>query len=1018
MFNADSFPRPADPQLAALGLERWFEAAESAGPEAAAFARGLAETPDGAALLAAVLGNSPYLAQALVREQAFLKELLESGCDAAFAGLLRDLWDGYGDGTDTDRLMRGLRIAKRRAALLIGIADIAGLWPLERVTGALSDLAETSLHLACRLLLRQAAASGRMTLPHPDDPERGSGLIVLAMGKFGAKELNYSSDIDLIVLYDDGVTPVPEAEMTRTFVRLARELVRIMEERTADGYVFRTDLRLRPDPGATPLAVSVSAAESYYGSLGQNWERAAMIKARPVAGDAEAAEGFMQIIRHFVWRRSLDFAAIQDIHSIKRQIGSHKGHRQKTVNGHNIKIGRGGIREIEFFAQTQQLIFGGRDPSLRVPATVAALHALVAAGRAGPRVAEELEEAYRFLRRVEHRVQMLEDQQTHELPKTDEGVARLAVFLGYAEPQRFRTDLLETLGRVEDHYARLFEEAPPLSGPGNLVFTGTEDDPETIQTLRNLGYQNPSAVAAQVRAWHHGRYRATRSTRARELLTELIPTLLAAFGTTPHPDQAFLSFDEFLAKLPAGVQLFTLFYANPRLLELTAEIMGTAPRLAEQLARRPVVLDAVLTPGFFDPLPGREELEASAAATLAEARDFEDVLTLTRCWTNDQRFRAGVHILRNISDADRCGPFLTAVAEIGLARIQAAVEEDFARRYGRFPGAGFCLVAMGRLGSGTLSLRSDLDIITVFDVPPAADDSPPLSDGPKPLTPTDYFIKLTQRLVSAITAPTGEGQLYDVDMRLRPSGNSGPLAVSFEAFGRYQRESAWTWEHMALTRARVLTGPAELRGRLEGTVRAVLTAPRDPDRLLADVADMRARIDQQHHTDDIWDVKYVRGGMIDIQFIAQYLALRHAAEHPEVPHPNTTELLGRLAECGRLDRPTADALIRTMRLWRRVQGFLRLTTEGRFRAAEAPAGLRAALARAILNDRGGDLTTVGPEGAGPAGETTGGAAVDFAAVETNLRRAAEEVYGHFRRIVEDPAALSPGAARNEETSPP
>jgi len=982
MFNAHALPSPGDPQRVTVGLEHWFEAAGRASdPELADFAREFAHNVPGRGLLEAILGNSPFLTQALIRELPYFRRVIDIGADAALAEEMERLERDHGNETDTNRLMQALRIAKRRTALVTGIADIAGLWPLEKVTAALSELAEIALRLVCAHLLRREHAAGRLALPDPAAPERGSGLIVLAMGKLGARELNYSSDIDLMVLYDDGMAPAPPDEMARTFIRLTREMVRLLEERTVDGYVFRTDLRLRPDPGATPLAVSVSAAESYYGSLGQNWERAAMIKARPVVGDPEAAAGFMDIIRRFVWRRSLDFAAIQDIHSIKRQIGSHKGHRLKAVNGHNVKIGRGGIREIEFFAQTQQLIFGGREPRLRVSPTVQALDALVETGRVERAVADELAGAYRFLRRVEHRLQMVDDQQTHELPRTDDGIARIATFLGYDDPNRFRQDFLSTLERVEDHYAHLFEEAPPLSGSGSLVFTGTEDDPETIATLRQLGFQNPSAVAAQVRGWHHGRYRATRSTRAREILTELIPTLLTALGRTSNPDQAFLKFDQFLARLPAGVQLLSLFHANPKLLDLVALILGTAPRLADILARRPAELDAVLATDFFGPLPGYAALKSGCDALLGDARDFEDVLTLTRRWTNEQRFRAGVHILRNLTDADRCGLFLTNVAEVGLATLQSAVEVEFAKRHGRFEGAGFAIVGMGRLGAASLSLRSDLDLITIYEVPEGSTQS----NGDKPLSPSDYYTKLTQRLVGAITAQTAEGQLYDVDMRLRPSGNSGPLAVSFEGFRRYQRENAWTWEHMALTRARVLTGPRDLRDRLKGTIRDVLSALRDPDRLLLDVADMRARIDRQHHTSDIWDVKYVRGGMIDIQFIAQYLTLRHAPDRPDLVEANTTRALERLAEAGCLDDGVADSLIGTMRLWRRIQGFLRLTTEGPFRGAEAAAPLKAALIRAAF----------------PAdGET-----VDFAEAEERLRRAAAEVLGHFQRIIEEPAAL-------------
>ena len=975
-------PQPSDPAAVALGRQHWLEqAGELEDPDLAAWARQFADSDTGRLVQAALFGNSPYLSQLAIADPATLREILEHGPDAVLESTLSQLWENQRDQQDVKALMAAMRRAKRRAALAIALADIAGTWELARVTGALSDVAELGLRLSVRLLLRQAAAAKALELPDPSEPEQGSGLIVLAMGKLGARELNYSSDIDLMVLYDDGVVKSADPDgIMRTFIRMTRELVRLMEEKTADGYVFRTDLRLRPDPGATPLAVSLSAAEAYYGSLGQNWERAAMIKARPVAGDPRSGKTFLDIIRDFIWRRNLDFAAIQDIHSIKRQIGAHKGHRRVAVNGHNIKIGRGGIREIEFFAQTQQLIYGGRDVELRTSGTCAALDALVEASQIKPDAAAELKEAYAFLRRVEHRIQMIEDQQTHSLPESDDDVAKLAVFLGFADAGQFRDTLLAHLGKVEDHYAHLFEEAPSLSGQGSLVFTGTDDDPETIETLTEMGFEAPSVVAAQVRAWHHGRYRSTRSQRARELLTELVPSLLEAIGKTAQPDQAFLKFDEFLSKLPAGVQLFSLFYSNPALLELVAEILGTAPRLAALLARRPQELDAVLTPGFTGPLPDAATLEVSLLRTLRDVRHFEEALILIRRWTNEQRFRAGVHILRGITDADHCGSFLTAVAEIGLTQLQRAVEEDFVRRYGRIPGAGMAVIGMGRLGGKSLSLRSDLDLITVYEVPSDATES----DGPRRLSPAEYFIKLTQSLINAITAQTEEGQFYEVDMRLRPSGSKGPLAVSFEAFAKYQRESAWTWEHMALCRARVVSGPPELRARLTAEVAAVLCRPRDPERLLHDVASMRQRIAREKGGDDVWDVKNLRGGMVDIQFIAQYLTLREAPAHPAIVEPNSTDSLQHLAAAGVLERHVADELIHAMRLYRRVQGFLRLATEDGDRVADASSALKQALVRAV-----------------------GAPAIDFASAETEIRSAAARVRRHYDAIIAAPAAKLP-----------
>ena len=445
------------------------------------------------------------------------------------------------------------------------LAEVAGAWSLEQQTAALSRFAEAALGAALRHLLREAARKGLIALTNADQPEQDSGLIVLGIGKLGGYELNYSSDIDLIILYDPAAARVSARDGVQSFfVRLTRDLVRILEAYTGDGYSFRTDLRLRPDPASTPLAMSVPAALAYYESVGQNWERAALIKARPVAGDGAAARRFLRELQPFIWRKNLDFAAIQDIHSIKRQINAHRGGGRIAVEGHDIKTGRGGIREIEFFAQTQQLIWGGRLPELRVGPTCEALRRLAGAGRIDPAAAAQLIDDYRFLRRLEHRLQMVDDAQTHALPSDRAGIERIAVFLGYSDTEAFVADLRAHLASVERHYAELFEQAPTLAGPGNLVFTGADDDRETLRTLSQLGFAEPATVSALVRSWHHGRLRATRSQRAREILTELVPELLRIFGATPHPDAALRRFDQFLSHLPAGVQLFSLFHANPR----------------------------------------------------------------------------------------------------------------------------------------------------------------------------------------------------------------------------------------------------------------------------------------------------------------------------------------------------------------------------------------------------------------------------------------------------------------------
>jgi len=940
----ESLPGPGRPERVELGFRHWSECIARIEDSALAdFARQLPNDPRGRRMLEAVFGNSPFLTHCILSDIAFLARLLSRDPTVVLGDVLDGLKRDLRQTTEFDRAMAELRVARRRVAVLTGLADFGGAWELARILAALSDFADMALGAGLGFLLRRAAARHELDLADPDEPTRHCGYVVLGMGKLGARELNYSSDIDLIVLYDPERAHYRHSRGPQEgFVRLTRDLVRLLEERTAEGYVFRTDLRLRPDPGAMPVALSVNAALTYYESMGQNWERAAMIKARPCAGDLPLGTRFLAEIRPFIWRKNLDFAAIQDIHSIKRQIHAHKGRAAIAVLGHNIKLGRGGIREIELFAQTQQLIWGGREPQLRSPQTLAAIAALAEAGHVAPQAAADLCEAYGFLRRLEHRLQMVDDQQTQRLPDDAEGLARIATFLGYDSADSFRAALLATLRRVEDHYAELFEEAPALSPTGNLVFTGGEPEPGTLSTLEGLGFADGAKVFNLVRAWHHGRHRATRSTRARELLTELMPTLLTALGKTTQPDLALTKFDEFLSRLPAGVQLFSMLYANPKLLNLLAEIMGGAPALAERLSRNPALLEAVLSGGFFDPLPNAATLDRELAGVLTQARDFQDVLDLSRRWANDRRFQVGVHILQHISDVDETGRALSDIAETVVKGLMPPVLEDFAQRHGRVTGAGLAVVAMGKLGAREMTVSSDLDLTFVYETDPEAADS----DGAKPLAPSQYFGRLAQRFINSLTAMTPEGRLYEIDMRLRPSGNAGPIATSLTGWRQYYERDSWTWEHMALTRARAIAGDPDLRVRIEAAVRDTLCAPRDPDKLLVDVLEMRQRIERERPAKTIWSVKFLRGGLTDLEFLAQYLLLRHAAAYPEILDGKTQTVYANMAAAGLLQAEQASLLIDATRLVRQIQGMLRLTAAPAFDADQGSESLKSALARA------------------------------------------------------------------------
>ena len=899
--------------------------------------------PAARAVFAAAFGNSPYLARAAAREPDFLHELAGLGPEKLLVRIAAEARTAASAET-LSAAMSLLRIAKRRAALAIALADIAGLWPLEKVTRALCEFADAAVSGALRFLLREAAMRAGLDARDPAVLEATTGLTVLAMGKYGAHELNYSSDIDLIAFYDAEVFPFrAKADARVAAVELVKGLVKLLAEITVDGYVFRVDLRLRPDAGATQVAISTEAAELYYEGMGQNWERAAMIKARPCAGDPETGADFLRAIEPFIWRRNLDFAAIEDIHSIKRQIHAHEGHGTIAVAGHNIKLGRGGIREIEFFAQTQQLILGGRDSSLRPRGTLAAIEALRARGLVSDQAAADLTEAYRFLRTLEHRLQMIEDQQTHSVPKDAEGLAHIACFMGFAGVEEFGAALRARLETVQGHYARLFERAAPLAvSEGSLVFTGVEDDPDTLETLANMGFKDARHVAGAIRAWHHGRIRATRSERARELLTMLMPALLKALAASADPDAAFLQFDRFVTRLPAGVQPFSLFLANPSLLHLVASVCGSAPRLAEYLGRTPAVLDALLDPGYLGELPQRARLERDLGVALGDAGSYEGALDAARRFAREQIFRVGLQIIEGHAQADEAGPALANVAEAVISGLLPVVENELSSSAGRIEGGAFAVVAMGKLGGREMTARSDLDLIFVYDAPAETESS----DGPRPLAVSAYYARLAQRFLVALTAQTAEGELYEVDMRLRPTGNKGPVAVSLKSFARYHAQEAWTWERLALTRARVIAGPRALLTKVEEVIRQTLTAAGDEAKLFADARQMREKLAAQFPGKNAWDLKFAPGGLVDLEFVAQTLQLMAAPAHPEVLSTNTVAAFEALEMAGVLSPEEAQVLLSAARLENALMQVLRIAVEGTLDPEAATPGLRALLARA------------------------------------------------------------------------
>jgi glutamate-ammonia-ligase adenylyltransferase len=895
-------------------------------------------------ILLGIADASPYLFDLLRADGARAIRLLECEPELHLAQLIEKTCRGVFAVSSEADAMQLLRLMKSEAALLIALCDIGGVWPVMRVTAALTDLAVASVQSALRFVLRQEAARGRLSPPNLDYPEEDSGLIVLAMGKMGAAELNYSSDIDIIVFFDPAApTLAPDIEPHPFFVRVTQGLSRMLQQRTGDGYLFRVDLRLRPDPASTQVAISTAAALYYYEREGRTWERAAMIKARPCAGDLKAGEALVAEIAPFVWRKHLDFAALADVHDMKRRMQTFRGQSEISVEGHNVKIGRGGIREIEFFAQTQQLIAGGRHPELRVRPTLEALDVLASSNWITFEARDQLTAAYEFLRRIEHRLQMVADEQTHALPDDIEALERFARFFGYESRAAFAKDLLGHLDVVQGHYGKLFEGDP--TGTVKLPaadYRAGPDDPRLLDHLTALGFKNPIMVAQAVRDWMVGDYRVFRIESTRNAFVEFVPALMVGLAHAEDPDSAMAVFDRFLRALQRGACLIPLLSQNRDLVALVALILGAAPRLGDMLARQPQIMDGLIDPRFFGAMPDQRELSGRLAATLADANSYEEFLDRLRMFGRESLFLIGTRILSGTVSAPQASVAFADVAEGIVHTVHGLVTDRFAAQHGRIKGQQTAILAMGRLGSREMTASSDLDLILLYDFDPEH----PGSDGVRSLQGAHYFARFTQRLISAFTTRTNYGVLYEVDMRLRPSGRAGPVASHIRSFAEYQEREAWTWEHMALTRARVISSSPELRSKIERIIHEVLTRRRHAASIASDVADMRRAVALEKGENDIWDLKYAAGGMLDIDFIAQYLQLVHAADEPDILDVSTLHVLDNAVRLGVLTQSAAEVLRPAARLYHDLTQILRLCVSEKFKPETSGEDLLRVLARA------------------------------------------------------------------------
>lgn len=787
--------------------------------------------------------HSPFLARGLDRLPA-IAELLGQGAGNEALELAKAA------GFDEADAGTALRREKRALATVLAIGDLAGAFDLEKIMRELSLFADRALHAAiCQAIERRVPGA------------EAQGMIGLALGKHGAGELNYSSDIDPILLYDPARLPRRERdEPGEAAQRYAREIVRLLSEVTAEGYVFRVDLRLRPASEVSPLAIPLDGAISHYESSALAWERAAFIRARACAGDIAAGEEFLEHIRPFIWRRSLDFGAIDEVRRLTHRIRDKQTGPRRPATGYNVKLGRGGIREIEFFAQTHQLIHGGRDPSLRERRTRAALDALASTGRIGADDALQLGQSYDGLRRIEHRLQMVADQQMHTLP-AGEALDNAARLDGYADGEAW-LEHIHTLTRpVAARYDALLAE-DEVSVP--------EDTPHVTSQAPAAPATDP-ALAERIGQWTDGRYQPLRSAAAIAAFDSIKPTLLHSLSESADTEHTTARWETMLSRTSSAINLFRLLEARPGLFQLLADCLTLAPPLADAIARRPELLDTLIDRSALD-LPGdREALEA--AMRRSERGDtYEDRLDRIRIVTGETRFALGVQLIESAQDPLDVAAALSRTAEAALAVAAQAATGEFAERHGHITGGEIVVLGLGRLGGGALTHASDLDIIFVFTGDHATE-----SDGAKPLGATLYFNRLAQRISAALSVPTAEGALYEVDTRLRPQGAQGPLAVNLDSFARYQKDDAWTWEHMALTRARVLTGSILARKHVEAVLRDSLQRRRDPETLLTDVLQMRAEMAAHKPAKGPLDAKLLRGGLVDLEFVVHFYQLRDGA---------------------------------------------------------------------------------------------------------------------------------------------
>lgn len=897
------------------------------------------------AQLLSLLGASPFLTNIICRDPGAFTNLFtraEIDLVRSEAGMIAALREQLPEEIDYKGLFPLLRRFKYREMLRIAARDLGGLAPLEEVTAELSALAAASLQIACeitrKLLIAEHGAPLLAECGHEAE------LTVLGMGKFGGRELNFSSDIDLIYFYssDEGATAgISDGKggysgiisLHTFFVKQAEMITKAISQVTEDGFVFRVDLGLRPEGKGGDVALSLRSAEVYYELWGQSWERAALLKARPVAGSIHLGEELLRRIEPFIYRRYLDYTLIEDMMAMKKKIDASLA--RELEGEYNIKLGRGGIREIEFFIQALQLVYAGKDARLREKNSLRSLEILRNANLISPDDCRLLADAYRFLRTVEHRIQVVQERQTHNLPKkADEytALARRCGYLSLSGTEDFSAALEGHRAAVSFIYGNLFlsrdeklkEDVPPEI----YHFFDRNADPDILKDmLAERRFRNVDAAYDHLLLLRDGPPRAHLTERARRILEKIAPPLLQEIFASPDPDMAMTNLERFLCAIGSRSSFYALLAENREVLKLIVSLFGTSEFLSKIFIGHPELLDSMVARTLASSFKDLDVMEEELRQIMSQAADFEERLDLLRRYRHEEFLRIGINDIYNNLGQTEIATQLTILADACLKAACSLARQELSR-FGRplyhdADGseqlADFAVIGMGKMGGMELNYHSDLDIIYIYDYQG-------YTDGAKQISNHEYFAKLGQKIIMILTTQTREGYVYKLDTRLRPSGNAGPLVTSLDSFKAYHKDEAQVWERQALTKARVVLGGEGLKDGIEAVIRHTLYDFSADDAVRAEIHRLRMRMENEIARESAgnYNIKTGRGGMVDVEFIVQYLLLKHGHSIPEIRSKSTLTTLKSIRSVGIMNETDCEALISGYKFLRRLENRLRI----------------------------------------------------------------------------------------------